>query len=287
MTLYIAIPRLHRPTWVPFSFKYLRGLGGWGKLAAPGAFMVCSEWWGMEAFAFLAGLFGAEALAAMALLYNIYSFFYAVPISFTVVATALAGNAVGAGDVKRAKFHSQLVMGLALITQATIFAFLYTTRAVWPTLFTDDELVLNYVSQSVLLFCLFAVFDTMQATLNGTLRGAGRLMVGASSYIVAYYLVGMGVGLPLAFVSDQGVHGLWIGLVAAAASALVVLSIYMLFLNWDKAVKEAKERLAEGKEMETMQECNLSDSSDSGTELEELEDFSSFDQGDDLSLAVP
>jgi MATE family multidrug resistance protein len=71
---------------------------------------------------------------------------------------------------------------------------------------------------------LFQTVDGLQVTANGALRGLQDTRVPLYISLVAYWLVGLGLGSLLAFGLGVGARGLWFGLTAGlifAASALV------------------------------------------------------------------
>ena len=243
LSIYIVVRGLHKPTWVPFSVSNYRGVVTWVRLAIPGMLMVCAEWWGFEINIMVAGLLGSEELAAMALIYNVMTFFYTFPMSFSICAAVLVGNAVGAADIPRAKRQGGMVIVLAVAVQCLIVAFMLFGRSYWPRLFTEDPEVLSIVIRIVPLLCWFTVVDCVQTSVGGMLRGCGKQSIGAITYICAYYGVGMGIGIPLALATPLGVIGQWIGISTASTTCMIVLSIYFIFLSWDKVVREAFQRL--------------------------------------------
>lgn len=53
----------------------------------------------------------------------------------------------------------------------------------------------------------------MQVVLSGMLRGSGRQYIGAMINFVAYYIIGIPIGVLLGFKADLKVIGLWSGMV--------------------------------------------------------------------------
>ena len=65
------------------------------------------------------------------------------------------------------------------------------------------------------LVALFQVFDGLGVVTGGILRAKGQQTVGAVLNLVGYYVVGIPVGLLLAFHVGMGIYGLWTGLTVA------------------------------------------------------------------------
>ncbi|MEJ2357161.1 MAG: hypothetical protein P8Y13_03650 [Deinococcales bacterium] len=77
------------------------------------------------------------------------------------------------------------------------------------------------------------MFDGTQVSASGSLRGLKDTRVPLLRTLVAYWLVGVPVGVWLAFGSGAGPSGLWFGLVAglATAAALLVTRFVRLLRN--------------------------------------------------------
>ena len=52
----------------------------------------------------------------------------------------------------------------------------------------------------------------------GVLRGSGKQYIGAIVSFVSYYIIGLPLGVMLAFKTDLKFTGLWIGMVLASAA---------------------------------------------------------------------
>ncbi len=65
------------------------------------------------------------------------------------------------------------------------------------------------------LVALFQVFDGLGVVTGGILRAKGQQNVGAVLNLAGYYIVGIPVGLLLAFHAGMGIYGLWAGLTIA------------------------------------------------------------------------
>ena len=255
---------LHKPTWVPFQWNYLREMKTWVRLAVPGLLMVCAEWWNFEINIIVSGLLGADSLAAMALMYNMSTFLYTFPMSYSISAVTITGNAVGAKDIPRAKHMSRLMIGMTTLTQLILAVTLFEFQDLWLQLFTDDETVTAIVKRVMPLLCVLFVFDATQTTLGGVLRGVGKQSIGAATYLFAYYVVGMGLGIPLALKTSLGIMGQWIGITSASVFCCLILGTSYLCANWPKLVEEAEERLKD-----KQREASV-DAGDVQVELEDL-----------------
>ena len=67
-------------------------------------------------------------------------------------------------------------------------------------------------------YCHFlhvSVHVSMQGATSGILRGSGRQILGAILNFFCYYVIGLPVGISLAFAAGMGTLGIWTGLALA------------------------------------------------------------------------
>ena len=87
--------------------------------------------------------------------------------------------------------------------------------ALWPY---QAEHSVELVALTVLpVAAVFAVFDGAQVVLFGVLRGVGDTFLPALANLIGCYLLGVPLGLYLAFTWEWGPLGIWCGLATALA----------------------------------------------------------------------
>ena len=96
----------------------------------------------------------------------------------------------------------------------TIFA---TLRRVLPQVFTNDDEVIDIVSQVILVCAVMQIFDALAAVSHGILRGVGRQSIGGYANLFSYYLVALPISLSTAFALGWKLSGLWTGLTCGLA----------------------------------------------------------------------
>jgi MATE family multidrug resistance protein len=69
---------------------------------------------------------------------------------------------------------------------------------------------------------VFQVFDGTQAVTSGVLRGTGDTRIPAILHMVAFWGVGIPLGVTLGFFTPLRERGLWWGLTAGLASAAIL-----------------------------------------------------------------
>jgi hypothetical protein len=124
-----------------------------------------------------------------------------------------------------------------------------------PMIFTNDAEVIKISAdaffvvigfQCIFIRSNFKVFDGFQGVSGGVLRGIGAQKLGALFMFISYYIFGIPIALIFAFVFDLKVVGLWGGLTVGLFMVTILFFIKIaFFINWEKEVKLAKERVEE------------------------------------------
>ena len=119
-------------------------------------------------------------------------------------------RAEGPGRRRRGPGWSALALGAAFMASASVVLVLVPR----PILsgFTDQG---DVIAAGVLLLyaaAVFQLFDGVQVVATGVLRGSGDTRTPMLANLVAYWAIGLPVGVTLCFARGWGVFGMWVGL---------------------------------------------------------------------------
>ena len=89
--------------------------------------------------------------------------------------------------------------------------------------YTGDPELIALAGMLLPIAALFQIFDGTQAVGSGILRGAADTRAAAAINLAAYWVIGLPVGLLLAFRLHAGPRGLWWGLTIGLMVAAVLL----------------------------------------------------------------
>eukprot|EP01105_Mastigella_eilhardi_P020510 TRINITY_DN4898_c0_g1_i1.p2 TRINITY_DN4898_c0_g1~~TRINITY_DN4898_c0_g1_i1.p2 ORF type:complete len:156 (+),score=22.31 TRINITY_DN4898_c0_g1_i1:91-558(+) len=134
-----------RRFWGGFSMECFKHWWEFLRLGIPGVFMCCSEWWGFEVVALLAGLLGTKELAANMIIQNTLSIFFMFPLGVSVSASTLVGNALGANDGQAANRVARVCLSVVVTLELVMIAFLLPLCKVWGRIYSNDEDVVRLV----------------------------------------------------------------------------------------------------------------------------------------------
>ena len=175
------------------------------------------------------GYFGDAPLAGHQVAMQTVSMTFMVPLGIGIATGIRVGQAAGRGDaagVRRAGWAGIAVAGSFMVLSSAVF--LTAPRAI-VGIYLDLELAANapVIAYAVMFLALggvFQIFDGVQVAAVGALRGLKDTRVPMYITLLAYWLVGMPIGLLFAFVADLGPRGMWFGLVISLVVAAVLLT---------------------------------------------------------------
>lgn len=199
------------------------------KLGAPIGGAMFTETSIFAGAALLIGRLGATTLAAHQIALNYSALMFMVPMSLGQALTVKIGHMLGAKNPIRARRYAALgattSILFALISAAVMLSFPYAIASAYTT----DEAVRVLTVQILFYSASFQLFDGLQVTAIGSLRGYHDTRVTMLVTIVAYWAVGLSLGYTLGLTDilgpARGVFGIWLGLVAG-------LAVAALLLNW-------------------------------------------------------
>ena len=172
---------------------------------------------------FLIGTLGPLPLAGHEIALNVVSFTFMVPLGLSAAASVRVGQAIGRGAKEEARAAGWAAMllggGFMLCTSILYTAFPHAIAR----LFTPDAAVIAATVPIFAIAAVFQLFDGLQVTALGALRGAGDTRSGLITHLCSYWLLGLPLGTYLCFTRKLGARGLWIGLCAALIVAGIVL----------------------------------------------------------------
>lgn len=209
--------RRGRPRIEAQTFEVLR-------VGLPVAAILAAEAWLFCIGALLMARFGADAVAAHQIAINFASLCFMVPTAIGMATTVRVGHAAGAGDAaaiaRRGRAGIVLGIGFALMSAAAM--------ALAPGLivgiYTDAEHLAGPAARFLAFAALFQVFDCVQATSNGALRGLKDTRVPMTITLFAYWVIGMPLAVGLAFGTPAGPAGIWYGFIGGLAVAAIGLA---------------------------------------------------------------
>lgn len=179
-------------------------------------------------FAFAAvmiGWIGSIPLAAHQIALNLASITYMVVLGITSAGTIRVSNAFGNKNVKRVKDAGLTTLILAGALMGTSGLTFIILRNFLPTLYIDNETVINIASNLIIIAALFQIFDGLQAAGIAVLRGLTDVKIPMFISLFSYWAVSIPIAALLGFTFELGTVGIWIGLSIGLALVAIITII--------------------------------------------------------------
>ncbi|GGS01317.1 MATE family efflux transporter [Deinococcus sedimenti] len=172
--------------------------------------------------------FGPQALAAHNVALQVITAVFMVPLGLATATGIRVAQHAGAGQLRLARRAGLLGMALATLVMLLVsLSYVFAPRWVIGV-FVDvrdpaNAALVGGAAALLLIATLFQAFDGVQVTANAALRGLQDTRWPLLISLMAYWVLGLGSGVLLAFGLDLGPRGLWFGLTAGLCFAGLTL----------------------------------------------------------------
>jgi putative MATE family efflux protein len=191
---------------------------------------------GQICFARVAATLGTVAFAAHSLAINVESISYMPGIGFSVAATTLVGQHLGAGRPAEATKSAWECarLGLLIMGSMGIVFFLFPTPLL--RLYTDDPAVIALGVMALRIVAFIQVPEALGFVLSGALRGAGDTRSVLRITAACVWIVRLGTAVIFIFVFHLGLLGAWL----AMSLDWIIRAIYLVLRFRSGAWKEVR-----------------------------------------------
>lgn len=204
------------------------------RLGAPVGAQLQLEMGAFAAVAIFMGWLGTAQMAGHQVAINLASLTFMVPVGIAQAGAVRVGQAVGRDDPGSARMavKSALAAGAAFMS-VTAVLFL-TLPGPLTALYTDEPAVVAVAVTLIPIAGVFQVADGLQVVAAGVLRGVADTAAPFVANLLAFWMIGIPVGVYLGFRTPAGPVGLWWGLVMG-------LGLVALFLVLRVRVRMSRE----------------------------------------------
>ncbi|MDB5807313.1 MAG: efflux family protein [Betaproteobacteria bacterium] len=161
---------------------------------------------------------------------NLGALCYMVPLAISTATSVLVGQAIGAGQLQRARVSGWTGIAIgagAALCVATIIGIAHGGIAM---LYTQDPVVIAAAAPLLVFVGLFHFFDAINSVAAQAARGYKKVLVPMLGFGLALWIVGLGGGYWLAFSpvigAPKGALGFWMGAVVGMALAAAIGVLY-------------------------------------------------------------
>ncbi|KAF7852231.1 hypothetical protein BT93_L5375 [Corymbia citriodora subsp. variegata] len=232
-------------TWKGFTWAAFTDLWPVIKLSMSSGIMLCLELWYTSVLVLLAGYMtnATVAISAFSICLNISGWEIMICLGFLTGASVRVSNELGRGNAKAVVFAIKVILGTSISIGVVFWILCLVFGRQIAYIFTSEEDVAEEVSSLSVLLAFSILLNSVQPVLSGVAVGAGTQSVVAYVNLGSYYVIGVPLGIVLAYVAKLEIQGIWIGMLIGVATQSAVLSFIIYRMDWDKQVNKATEKL--------------------------------------------
>ncbi|EYU34573.1 hypothetical protein MIMGU_mgv1a013353mg [Erythranthe guttata] len=180
------------------------------------------------------------AVDALSVCMSINGWAMMIPLAFFAGTGVRVANELGAGNAKGAKFATIV----SVIESVTVGIILWVIVMLFHNeialIYTSSKVVLEAVSHLSLLLAFTILLNSVQPILSGVAVGSGWQSYVAYINLGCYYLVGLPLGILMGWVFNQGVMGIWAGMIfGGTAFQTAILTVITIRCDWEKEAVKA------------------------------------------------
>ena len=193
----------------------------------------------VSAFALAAvmmGTLGEIELAAHQIAISLATVSYLAASGFGAAANVRVSKQLGARNFLAMRQAAQTNFVITIAFMALAGMGFYFGRNFWPGFYNDDPAVLSLAAQLLVVAVFFQLFDGMQVTTLGALRGLSDVRIPTAITLIAYWVLGIPACYGLGVKGPFGPEGIWYGLAGALTVSACLL--YWRFEYRCKALKK-------------------------------------------------
>ncbi len=206
------------------------------KLGGPIGLTMFLEFSMFSMMTLLIGRLGVDAVAAHQIATNVGGLAFMIPMALGMAVAIRVGFNTGAGDLPAARRSGWIAIVVSFAFAAVAAGALLTGRDFVAGLYSTDPAVIVVAAELMIFVAVYQFVDDTQVTAIGALRGFKDTRMPMIIALVAYWAVGLPVGVAFGFgwvewQGFNGVRGFWVGLTAGLTVAAVVLTARFAWLS--------------------------------------------------------
>ncbi|MDZ4665645.1 MAG: MATE family efflux transporter [Bacteroidota bacterium] len=163
----------------------------------------------------MAGSFGKEQIDAHGIALHIAAFTYMFGSGIGSAATIRIGIFNAQNNWQEVKNAGLTAIKLVLMVMGGCGLIFLALHQYLPSIFSSEKAVIELASQLLLIAALFQLFDGLQVTVIGILRGIEDVRISTLITFIGYWVIALSLCYLLAFTFKMEVIGIWIGLLVS------------------------------------------------------------------------
>jgi MATE family multidrug resistance protein len=148
------------------------------------------------------------------------------------------GNSIGEMNVKKAKAYAKYIMLLGISFELFVLFNLNVFKKEVAMIFTDEDVVIQHISNSLFWQSLSLFFDAFVTIEIGIIKGIGKQAQATVAYAICFYLVSLPCTYMLCFICKYSLSGLWGGVSTGLSLLVIYITRLLIGSDWHKIAKD-------------------------------------------------
>ncbi len=179
------------------------------------------------------------SLAAHGIAVQVIATTFMVPLGISSAAAVRVGQAVGRRDPRGVAASGWAALLISALFMSAAGIALWTIPRWIVRIFIADAAVIATGVVLLRIAAFFELFDGLQITATGALRGLGDTRSPMWAHLIFYWGIGLPVAWALCFPYGWGAAGIWVGL----SAALILIGAVLVIVWKRKSAQNAQSRL--------------------------------------------
>lgn len=177
---------------------------------------------------FMAGKFGKEAIDAHGIAITLASGTYMFASGLSSAATIRVSNFAAEKNKNETKRAGNVSVMLVLICMGFFAIVFAALNSVLPKIFSNDLVIIELSSKLLIIAAFFQLFDGLQVTSIGMLRGIEDVKFPTYITLIGYWVIALPLAYLMGFTYKMEVIGIWIAL----SISLVFVGLVLYWRFW-------------------------------------------------------
>jgi MATE family multidrug resistance protein len=209
------------------------------RLGLPAAAQIGLEMSVFATVTVLIGKLSADILAGHQIALTVASTTFMMPLGISSAAAVRVGHAIGRRDPEGASRSGWTALAFGASAMSLAALLLLSFPHAIARLFTPQVAIIAAAVPLLRVAAFFQLFDGLQITATGALRGAGDTRTPMLCHFAGYWILGLPLGAFLCFRESLGAVGLWMGL----SAGLIAIGLILLWA-WRRKARRFRESAA-------------------------------------------
>lgn len=178
---------------------------------------------------FMSGSFGKEQIDAHGISLSLAAFTYMFASGIASASTIRTGIFKAQNNWQEIKNSSIISIKLIVLVMGTFGILFLLCNSFLPLAFSSEKEIVELASKLLIIAAMFQLFDGLQVTIIGILRGLEDVKIPTAITLIGYWIIALPLAYFMAFNMKMETFGIWIALL----TSLVFVALCLLWrLNY-------------------------------------------------------